>query len=188
MIRVMPKLKKVKKPDANLCIMKKYKSIVLILVCLFMSGCSVAQTKLTPTNNKGGYTVAIGKGQSGSKPETVDFLIKDGTSVTIRGHVFDVKTRKPLSNVQLTDGCFKFFTTEQGEYSFRTRNLQGNSFYLQAVVYPYLAVETDYIDIYNKKEVIVNFYLMIDQRPLFDCSGIGSDRHKQIQDELNNLK
>jgi len=169
--------------------MKKYRFVVLVFACLFlMTGCSVAQTKLLPTNNKGGYTVAIGKGQLVNKPETVDFLIKDGTSVTIRGHVFDVKTKKPLSNVQLTDGCYKFFTTEKGEYSFRTRNLEGNSFYLQAVVYPYLAIETDYIDIYNKKEVIVDFYLMMDQRPLIECSGIGSERHNRIQNELNNLR
>ena len=168
--------------------MKKYIFIALVFLCLLMGGCSLAQTKLIPTNNKGGYTVSMGKAELNNKSETVDFLIKDGTSVTIRGRVFDVKTRKPLSNAQLTDGCFKFFTTEQGEYSFRTRNMEGNSFYLQAVVYPYLAVETDYIDIHNKKEVIVDFYLMMDERPLFDCSGIGSERHKQIQDELDNLK
>ncbi|QOG02565.1 hypothetical protein [Flavobacterium sp. MDT1-60] len=169
--------------------MKKYKFIVLVFVCLFfMIGYSFAQTKLIPTNNKGGYTVTIGKGQLNNKQETVEVLIRDGKSVTIRGHVFDVKTGKPLSNVQLTDGCFKFFTTDEGEYSFRTRNLEGNSFYMRAVVYPFLAVETDYIDIYNKKEVIVDFYLMMDERPLFDCSGIGSDRHKRIQDELNDLK
>ncbi|TDW47806.1 hypothetical protein EV144_10492 [Flavobacterium sp. 270] len=62
MIWVMSKLKKVKKQDANICIMKKHKNIVLLLVGWCMSGCSIVQTKLIPTNNKGGYTVTIGKG------------------------------------------------------------------------------------------------------------------------------
>lgn len=169
--------------------MKKYKFIVLVSVCLFfMIAYSFAQIKLIPTNNKGGYTVAVGKGQSINKKETVEVLIRDGKSVTIRGHVFNVKTGAPLSNVQLNDGCFKFFTTQEGAYSFRTRNLEGNSFYMRAVVYPFLAVETDYINIYDKKEIIVDFYLMMDERPLIDCSGIGNDRHKRIEDGLNNLK
>ncbi|MFH6943789.1 hypothetical protein [Flavobacterium sp. FlaQc-50] len=58
---------------------------------------------------------------------------------------------------------------------------------MEAVVFPYLPVQTDYIDIYNKKEAIKDFYLIMDLRPLFDCvrKEVMYDR---MQDELNNLK
>jgi hypothetical protein len=40
---------------------------------------------------------------------------------------------------------------------------------------------------YNKKEAFIDFYLIMDLRPLFDCvpKGVMRDR---MQDELNNLK
>ncbi|MRX37940.1 hypothetical protein GJU43_01505 [Flavobacterium sp. LC2016-23] len=111
--------------------MEKYKFIVLVFVCMFfMMGYSFTQTKLIPTNNKGGYTVTFGEGQIKDKQETVNFLIRDGKSVTIKGHVYDVKTSEPLSNAVIV-GCFKFLTTDEGEYSFRTRNLEGDWFYME---------------------------------------------------------
>ncbi|MFH6943788.1 hypothetical protein [Flavobacterium sp. FlaQc-50] len=61
------------------------------------------------TNNKDAYTVT--KGLLESKGETVDTLLKEAKSVAIRGHIFDVRTGKSLSNAQTTDGCFKFHTT-----------------------------------------------------------------------------
>lgn len=59
---------------------------------------------------------------------------------------------------------------------------------MEAIVYPYLAVETDFVDIYNRKEVIVDFYLIQDLRPFPDCVGSGGETHKRMQKELNNLK
>lgn len=65
--------------------MEKYKFIVLVFVCMFfMMEYSFTQTKLIPTNNKGVYNVAFGEGQIKNKQETVDFLIRDGKSVTIK--------------------------------------------------------------------------------------------------------
>lgn len=182
-------LKRVKKQVVNTFIMKKFKFIVLVFVFLFlMVGYSFAQVKLIPTNNKGGYTVAFGDGQIKNKEETVDVFIRDGSSVTIRGHVYDVKTGEPLSHALLIDGCYKFLTTDEGEYSFRTRNLEGDSFNMEAAAMFYRSVDTNYINIYNKKEVIIDFYLVMDDRPFSECSGIGSERHKRMQEELNNLK
>lgn len=63
-----------------------------------------------PTNKKGAYTVT--KGLLESKAETVDTLLKEGKSVAIRGHIFDLRMGKSLSNVQMTDGCFKFYATD----------------------------------------------------------------------------
>jgi hypothetical protein len=53
--------------------------------------------------------------------------------------------------------------------------------------FSYLPVGTDYIDMYNKKEAIKDFYLIMDLRPLFDCVPKGV-MYDQMQDELNNLK
>lgn len=156
--------------------MKKYK-FMLVITCLFiLVGCSSVTGQLLPTNNKGGYKVILGEQEIKTEDE----------SVTIRGHVYDVKTGKALSDATLLTGCFKFQTTTDGEYSFRTRNLKGDAFFMMAVVYPYRAVETDYVDIYNRKEVIIDFYLALDERPLLECAGGGA--HERMQKELNNLK
>lgn len=181
--------KRVKKQVVNTFIMEKYKFIVLVFVFMFfMMEYSFAQTKLIPTNNKGGYTVTFGEGQIKNKQETVDFLIRDGKSVTIKGHVYDVKAGEPLSNGVLVVGCFKFLTTDEGEYSFRTRNLEGDWFYMEVAAMLYRSVDTGCINIYDKKEVMIDFYLAMNDRPFSECSEIGSDRHKRIQEELNNLK
>ncbi|MNQ57116.1 hypothetical protein D3C85_712610 [compost metagenome] len=166
--------------------MKKY-TFILLIVCLFVSaGCSSLKRKLS-TNNKGRYTVTLGKYKSKNENQTVTLGGQVFDVVTIRGHVFDVKTGKPLSNATVIEGCFKFQTTSEGEYSFKTRNLNNNSFYMEAIVYPYRPVDTDIIDIYNRKEVIIDFYLAIDDRPMFDCEG-GAETLKRMQKELNNLK
>lgn len=65
--------------------------------------------------------------------------------------------------------------------------MQKNSFNMEAVVFPYLSVETDYIDMYNKKGVMIDFYLIMDLSPLFDCVPKGVIRDR-MQNELNNLK
>ncbi|WP_166920719.1 hypothetical protein [Flavobacterium poyangense] len=159
--------------------MKKDRFFLTLFLCLFvLIGCVSTKEKLISTYNSGGYTVVLSK----------DKLKNLEEDVIIRGHVYDVKTGKPLSNVQVTSGCFKFQTTSEGEYSFRSRNLEEGFFYVEAVVYPYLAVETDYIDIYNRKEVVIDFYLAESNRPLIECEGVGGEWHKRKQDELNNLK
>lgn len=64
MIWVRLSLKKVKGLGVNFLIMKKYKFIVLVFVCLFFGSENFfAQVKLIPTNNKGGYTVNFVDGQ-----------------------------------------------------------------------------------------------------------------------------
>lgn len=156
--------------------MKKYKSILLIIGCaLIFVGCSTFKRKFR-TNNKGIYTVTFGQHESKSEDETV----------TIRGHVYDMKTGKPLQFAVASAGCFKFLTTIEGEYSFRTRNLKSKSFNMALSAFPYHAVETDFIDIYNRKEIIIDFYLDTDERPMFDC--IQGGAHERMQNDLNNLK
>ncbi|TEB41399.1 hypothetical protein D0809_25720, partial [Flavobacterium circumlabens] len=99
--------------------MKKKIFILLSIISIFiLNGCSTKK-QLMSTNNEGGYTINFGVGK----------LKKDDEDVIIRGHVFDLKTGKLLSNAKLKTGCFEFRTTSDGEYSFRTRNRQEDSFF-----------------------------------------------------------
>lgn len=165
--------------------MNKY-TIILLFVCLFIfAGCSSLKRKL-PTNNKGRYMVTVDKNRSKGKNETVNFRGQVFDVVTIRGHVFDLKTRKPLRYAVAKEGCFKFITTADGEYSFKTRNLEGKSFQMELAAMYYHTIETDFIDIYNKKEIIIDFYLAEDTRSFPDC--VQGETHELMQKELNNLK
>ncbi|MFD2941509.1 hypothetical protein [Flavobacterium notoginsengisoli] len=157
--------------------MKGYHFFSILIICLYLiGGCSSEKRRIIPTYNYGGYTIKLGKSEVKSKNE----------SVTIRGHVYDVKTGKPLSNATVSSGCFKFQTTSDGEYSYRTRNIKDSYFYMEVIVYPYKPIDTYYIDIYNRKEIVVDFYLEMDLRPMVDCETGWS--HDQMQKELNNLK
>jgi hypothetical protein len=156
--------------------MKKYKFILALITLFIIAGCYSVTGQLLPSSNKGRYSVTLGESEIKSEDKTV----------TIRGHVFDIKTGKPLNDATVIAGCFKFQTTPQGEYSFRTTNINGPYFYMEAFVYPYRPVDTDIINIYNRKEVIIDFYLAIDDRPMFDCTTGWT--HDQMQKELNNLK
>ncbi|QOG01888.1 hypothetical protein [Flavobacterium sp. MDT1-60] len=147
--------------------MKRY-TFILLIVCLFvLAGCSSLKRKL-PTNNKGRYMVIVGKNRSKCENETVNFRGQVFDVVTIRGHVFDLKTRKPLQYAVAEAGCFKFLTTADGEYSFKTRNLEGKSFQIDLAAMYYHTIETDFIDIHNKKEIIIDFYLAEDTRSFPD--------------------
>ncbi|SHM49584.1 carboxypeptidase-like regulatory domain-containing protein [Flavobacterium chilense] len=166
--------------------MKKSKSTLLIIICIsIMSSCSSFRRKLG-TNNKGRYIVTVGKNRSKGENETFNFRGQVFDVVTIRGHVFDLKTRKPLRYAVATAGCFKFITTDNGEYSFKTRNIEGKSFQMDLAAMYYHTIETDFIDIYNKKEIIIDFYLAEDSRSFPDC--VQGETHEQMQKELNNLK
>ncbi|SHM49550.1 hypothetical protein [Flavobacterium chilense] len=105
--------------------MKKYK-FILVTTCLFiLAGCSSFKRKF-PTYNKGAYTVTLGQYESKSEDDMV----------TIRGHVFDMKTGKSLHYAVASAGCFKFLTTDEGEYSFKTRNLKTNFSTWSCLLFP----------------------------------------------------
>ena len=125
-----------------------------------MGGCSSIKNELIPTANKGGYKVNVIRVKSKINSD----------EVTIKGIVFDVKTGKPISPpVLLTVGCLKIQTSSQGEYSFKTQNSKDNYFFIEVISIGYRTIETDFIDIYNKNEVKIDFYLAEDDRPLIDC-------------------
>ncbi|MGL5112584.1 MAG: hypothetical protein ACRC6O_08105 [Flavobacterium sp.] len=133
--------------------------LFIVFLCVF-TGCTSFKNKLIPTANQGGYTVYGVRSKSKIKSD----------EVTIHGTVFDVKTGKPLTPpVQLTIGCFKIQTSSQGEYSFKTQNFKDDYFFIEVISVGYRTIETNFIDIYNKNEVQIDFYLSEDDRPLIDC-------------------
>lgn len=123
-------------------------------------GCSSIKNELIPTYNKGGYKVNAIRVKSKINSD----------EVTIKGTVFDVKTGKPISPpVLLTVGCLKIQTSSQGEYSFKTQNFKDDYFFIEVISVGYRTIETNFIDIYNKSEVKIDFYLAEDDRPFIDC-------------------
>ena len=127
---------------------------------MFFCGCSSIKSELIPTANKGGYTVNVIKSKSKFNSD----------EVIIKGTVFDVKTGKPISPpVLLTIGCVKIQASSQGEYSYKTQNFKYDYFFIEVISIGYKSIITDYLDLTNKNEVKIDFYLAQDDRPLIEC-------------------
>ncbi|MFV5687488.1 hypothetical protein ACM55M_02545 [Flavobacterium sp. ZT3R25] len=114
---------------------------------------------LIPTYNKGGYKIKIIEINSKTNP----------INLKITGKVFDATNGKILSNAQLVIGCFKIQNSSQGEYTFKTNNLKNDFFYIEAIFTGYKTIQTDFIDLTNKNEIQIDFYLAEDDRPFINC-------------------
>ena len=133
-------------------------SLILFAFVMILNGCSSTKNKLIPTANKGGYKVNVIKTKTNNSDEVI-----------IKGTVFDVETGIPISNAQVTLGCVKIQTSSQGEYSFKTKNSTYNHYFLEVIYFSYKPIITDYLDLTDKNERIIDFYLILDDRPLIDC-------------------
>jgi hypothetical protein len=143
--------------------MKKIKNYNLILTIFFvaLNGCSSLKKELILTQNKGGYTVKVVK--TNSKTNT--------NNLKITGKVFDLANGNTLSNAELHIGCYKIKTSSQGEYTFETTNFNNNLFYMEAIFIGYKTIQTDFINLTNKNEIHIDFFLSEDDRPLINCEG-----------------
>lgn len=142
--------------------MRKNK-IVLMLLIILTAGCASTSKHLLPTNNKGGYLINYYQNRLKDKS---DFLY-------ISGKVLDVKTSKPISDVQLILGCYKTITSENGEFHFSINNVpNNNSIFIETNFIGYKSILTDFINTTNTNEIQINFYLEEDTRPLINCEGI----------------
>lgn len=152
--------KKAKKRAVNYFIMKKVNlNLILLVFVLILGGCSSIKNKLIPTANYGGYMVHVTKTKTNNSDEVI-----------IKGRVFDVETGKPISPpVILTIGCLKIQASPQGEYSFKTKNFKYDYFFIEVVSIGYKSIITNYLDLTNKNEIIIDFYLAQDDRPLIEC-------------------
>ena len=143
--------------------MKKHNYILLFFTCLVvLGGCSSFKKELISTNNKGGYKVYTIKSKAKINSE----------DVTIFGEVFDVETGLPISPVQLTFGCSKIQASSKGEYSFKTKNFKDDYFFIEVISVGYKTIVTNFLDLTNKNEVKIDFYLVQDDRPLINCEGV----------------
>jgi hypothetical protein len=140
---------------------KNILSIILLVFVLIMSGCSSTKNKLIPTANKGGYKVHVNKTKTNYSDEVI-----------IKGTVFDVETGIPISNAQVTLGCVKIQTSSQGEYSFKTKNSTYNHYFLEVIYFSYKPIITNYLDLTDKNERIIDFYLIQDDRPFIHCEPV----------------
>lgn len=120
-------------------------------------GCSSIKNELIPKYNKGGYKINIIKTKTNSD------------QVIIKGKVFDFETGIPISDAQVTFGCIKIKTSSQGEYSFKTKNSTYNHYFIEVIYFGYKSILTNYLDLTDKNERKIDFYLIQDDRPLIDC-------------------
>jgi hypothetical protein len=135
-------------------------NLFLVALLIVLGGCSTTNNKLIPTANRGGYTIDVVKTKS---------KINSG-EVSIKGTVFDVNTGAPLqSPILLKVGCLKIQASSQGNYSFKTNNFNDDYFFIEVISIGYKSVVTNFLDLKNKNELIINFYLAEDDRPLIEC-------------------
>lgn len=135
-------------------------NLVLVTLLMILGGCSLVNNKLIPTANKGGYTMDVIK--SKSKTNSDELIIK--------GTVFDVNTGAPVKTpVILKVGCLKVEVSSQGNYSFTTKNFKQDYFFIEVISIGYKSIVTNFLDLTNKNELIINFYLAEDDRPLLEC-------------------
>lgn len=147
----------------------KIKNHILILLILIIVGCATEKSQLLPTNNKGGYLINYIQNRSKVKS---DFVF-------VSGKILDVKTKKPLSDVKLVLGCYKTTSSDNGEFSFKISAIPSAiPTFIETNSIGYKTILTDSINTSNMKEIVINFYLEEDSRPLGDC--LGTIIQKQI--------
>ena len=153
--------KKEKKLVAKYYFMKKINHIlVLFISVVVLGGCSTVKNELIPTYNNGGYKVKIIKTESKTNPD----------EVIIKGTVFDVKTGRPLDYPTfLKIGCYDIYTSSKGEYSYKAKNFKYDYFFIEVTSVGYKKILTDYLDLTNKNEIQIDFYLARDDRPILEC-------------------
>jgi hypothetical protein len=141
--------------------MLKHNSISLLLTCLMvLASCSV-KNDLIPTSNKGGYKIINSKEKSK----------KNFNEIIISGKVYDVKTGKPLNNTTLLVSCLKIQVSSKGEYAIKTKNSTYPYYFIEVISVGYKTIQTNFIDLKNKNEIKIDFYLTEDDRPLINCEG-----------------
>ncbi len=135
-------------------------NLILVVMLVVLGGCSTITNKLIPTANKGGYTINVIK----SKPKI------RLNEVTVKGTVFDVETGNPIkSPVILKVGCLTIQVSSQGNYSFKTKNIKDDYFFIEVISIGYKSIVTNFLDLTDKNEIKIDFYLVEDDRPLIEC-------------------
>jgi hypothetical protein len=135
-------------------------NLILLVFVLVFGGCTTFKNKLIPTANIGGYKVNVIKSKSKINSD----------NIIIKGTVFDIETGKPISPpVLLTIGCINVQTSSQGEYFYKTQNFKDDYFFIEVNALGYKTIGTDFLDLTNKNEVKIDFYLAKDDRPFIHC-------------------
>jgi hypothetical protein len=142
--------------------MKKQTTISLLLTCLLvLASCSSVKNNLLPTYNSGGYKIINSKEKS--TPNSNELIIS--------GKVYDIKIGKPINNTTLLVSCLKIQVSSKGEYTIKTENSTYPYYFIEVVSLGYKTIQTNFIDLKNKNEITINFYLTEDDRPLINCEG-----------------
>jgi len=140
--------------------LRRLKFIFFIVFLAILYSCSSTTKELINTNNKGGYKLmTLDKNKD----------ISSDDEVIIIGKVVDLVTNEPLVNSELTIGCNKFYTSSNGEYSFKIK--KSEILYIKTSSIGYKKIETSFLNFKQKNLIKIDFFLEEDDRPLINCEG-----------------
>jgi hypothetical protein len=142
--------------------MKQYITIVIFSICsILLISCVSIKSEIIPTYNKGGYKINSFKNDINRNPNDIYII----------GRVLDVMNKRPISNAQVTFGCFKTQTLSNGEYSFKVKKSNNTNSYIESISIGYKTIETDFLDFSSNNTINIDFFLIEDDRPLINCEG-----------------
>ncbi|MBC5775493.1 hypothetical protein H8S95_15555 [Pontibacter sp. KCTC 32443] len=130
----------------------------LVFAILFIS-CKTEQLVLTPTYNKGGYTLEEYKSKA---------LAAQG-EFYVGGRIIEAHTKQPMPGVAVKLGCY-FSGDDYGNYNFKTTpGTELNQLISRYV--GYLDVESKPMKFQAGDSLIIDFYMAQDEKPLINCEG-----------------
>lgn len=130
-------------------------TILYFGLILLMSGCCNLENVMKPTYNNGGYTL--------DRYTNKSLLEKD--SAVISGKITALKGNESLipSTIKLGD---VFHKTSSGTYKLKVRPSEAKR-HLTAISIGYLSIEAEPFVTQPGDSIVVNFYLVQDERPLY---------------------
>ncbi len=106
--------------------------------------------------------------------------------VTISGKVIDRETGKSIEGGLFVFGCRMILPSSKGNFSFKVKRAGYDPVSLLVVLLSHRNVETRPIDLKNASEIKIDFYVVKDTSPDYDC--VGSYMSNKRQEELNKLE
>ncbi|GCC50819.1 hypothetical protein SanaruYs_10370 [Chryseotalea sanaruensis] len=133
--------------------------ILFMIVFVFAISCTIQRdTKLKPTNNKGGYTI--------NKYTSNELL--EGDSAIIYGYVkqYDSFNSIPIANINIA--CVSVLPDSTGYYQIKGKAGSETTF-LTCVSIGQKSIETEFFKLQRGDSLNINFFLVQDDRALINC-------------------
>lgn len=144
------------KKEATQVVKRNFSILFIILFTICAKG-----QEIHPTKNNGGYIMEKYRNKEGHVNDSINFS----------GKVLNVKSKEiiPFAKIQLL--CRKIEVDSLGNFKFTIAKSEFDRNYLSTSAIGFKTVETDYFQISKNQNILINFYLSEDDRPLVNCEG-----------------